>query len=305
MDNPTRGLDAGPVYVIEPKNRYFEAIRSIVAHEIRPGNTVTFAAEVDLTEVDRVRRHASGARKPSYTAFVVKAVALALQEFPYANRRVCRRPWLPFSGHRLQKFRRSDVAVASERDLPGAESVAFIDILRDADRTSLAAITEALHALARCDATNNRQWRDFSSTITRLPLWLAALVIRLPCFFPGLWIKYRGGAALISSPAKYGVDVVMGTWSHPLGVSFGLVKPRPIVRGRDVSVCPTTTLTLNFDRRVMAGAPAARFFKRIVERLEHAESELAPDESRTVAAHPLRAPARENSLAAGALTVKS
>ena len=34
-------------------------------------------------------------------------------------------------------------------------------------------------------------------------------------------------------------------------------------------------LTLNFDRRVMAGAQAGRFFKGIIDVLEHAEVEMA------------------------------
>ena len=86
---------SGAIYELEPKNKYFEAIRAVAEYEIRPGNTVTFLSEVDLTEVERVRAVATGGRRPSYTAFVVKAVALALREFPYANRRVCRRPaWI-------------------------------------------------------------------------------------------------------------------------------------------------------------------------------------------------------------------
>src|SRR5690349_20453422 len=110
-----------PDYEIEPKNKFFEAIRSVAEYEIRPGNTVSFAAEVDLTEVENVRvaAAASGGRTQSYTSFVVKSVALALKEFPYANRRVQRR-WFPLAGARLQKFHRADVAVAVERDFPGS-----------------------------------------------------------------------------------------------------------------------------------------------------------------------------------------
>ncbi len=51
--------------------------------------------------------------------------------------------------------------------------------------------------------------------------------------------------------------------------SFGLAKPRPVVRDGSVVVRPTFTLTLNLDRRLMAGAQAARFFERIVELLEN------------------------------------
>jgi pyruvate/2-oxoglutarate dehydrogenase complex dihydrolipoamide acyltransferase (E2) component len=286
-------------YAIEPRNKFSEATRAIVEYEIRPGNTVSFAAEVDLTEVERLRGAAEG-RKPSYTAFVVKALALALRDFPYANRRVWRRPWL-LPGARLQKFHRVDVAVAVERDFPGSEATAFIDVVRDADRARLADMTEALRALATADVTTNKQWREFSGVITRLPQWLSTFLIRLPCFAPSLWVKWRGGAALVSSPAKYGVDVVVGTWSHPVGVSFGLVKPRPVVRDGAIVPCTTFTLTLNFDRRVMAGAQAARFFRRMVERLERAETEMAPYLGRAATPHsgaqevgaPARAPAQE------------
>jgi pyruvate/2-oxoglutarate dehydrogenase complex dihydrolipoamide acyltransferase (E2) component len=266
-------------FEIEPRNKFAEATRAIVEYEIRPGNTVSFAAEIDLTEVERLRASAGArpgaGRKPSYTAFVVKALALALRDVPYANRRVCRRAWWPF-GARLQRFHHCDVAVAVERDFPGSEATAFIDTVRDADAASLAEITDALHALAESDVTTNKQWREFSGVITRLPLWLSTFLIRLPCFVPSLWVKWRGAAALVSSPAKYGVDAVVGTWSHPVGVSFGLVKPRPVVVDGQVVARTTFTLTLNFDRRVMAGAQAARFFRRIVERLERAETELAP-----------------------------
>jgi hypothetical protein len=276
MNNPTPQLSGDAGFVVEAKNKFFEATRAIVEYEIRPGNTVSFVSEVDLTEVEQVRARASRGNKPSYTAFVVKAVALALRDFPYANRRVVRSLWPPLLGVRLQRFQKQDVAVACERDFPGSESTAFIDIVKDADQLSLHEITDTLFALSQCDASNNKQWREFSTLITRLPCWLSAQLIRLPCFVPKLWVKYRGGAVLISSPAKYGVDAVVGTWSHPLGVSFGLVKPRPVVREGAVVARTTFALTLNFDRRVMAGAQAARFFRRITDVLERAETEMAP-----------------------------
>jgi pyruvate/2-oxoglutarate dehydrogenase complex dihydrolipoamide acyltransferase (E2) component len=279
VDSPADPPRSAAAYTIEPRNRFFEANRSAVEHEIRPGNTVTFLGEVDLTEVERVRSAAPAGRRPSYTAFVARAVALALRDYPYANRRVCGRAWLPLARPRLQAFTRLDVAVAVEREVPGSEATAFLDVLRDADRRSLADLTAHLQTLATCDLTNNAQWRSFHAVITRCPAPLAARLIRLPLYLPGLWPKYRGGAVLISSPAKYGVDAVLGAWMYPLGVSFGLAKPRPVVCDGQVVARPTFTLSFNFDRRVMAGAPAARVFRRIVERLERAETALAGDEA--------------------------
>lgn len=237
---------------------------------------MTFLGEVDLTEVEAIRSRSENVTRPSYTAMVVKAVALALREFPYANRRVVRNWWIPFSAVRMQEFTTCDMAVACERNIKGVEVATFTDILRDADSLSLSEITGWLRALSQCDASNNRQWRTFNTIIERLPRLLSAILVRMPTLFHRLWEKYRGGSAWVSSPAKYGVDAVIGTWPSPLGVSFGLVKQRPVVRDGKVVACPTFLLTLNWDRRVMAGAQAARFFRRIVEILEQAQTEMAP-----------------------------
>jgi 2-oxoacid dehydrogenases acyltransferase (catalytic domain) len=148
-------------------------------------------------------------------------------------------------------------------------------VLRNADEGSLDEIGEWLHRLGTSDTSTNEQWRTLSTLVRRFPASLASFLIRLPCWFPGLWVKYRGAAVLVSSPAKYGVDSVIAEWAWPIGVSFGLVKPRPVVRDGQIVACPVSNLVMNFDRRVMAGAQAARFFKRIVDLLEHAQVELA------------------------------
>ena len=257
-----------------PKNKFFQTNGLIVEHEIRTGRTFTFVSEVDLTSIERLRA-SYPARKPSYTAFVAKAVALALLEHPVANRRVVRWPLLPFFGKRLQQFHQCDIAVAMERSIPDAEGVALVDVLRSADELTLGEITDWLRQLAKSDPSSNPQMRDFDRIVSLLPSWLAALVIRIPALVPRLWTRHRGGAVLISSPAKYGVDGAIGTWPWPVGVSFGLVKKRPIVKGDEIVAAPTFNLSLNFDRRIMAGGPAARFFHAIVERLESAEEYLA------------------------------
>ena len=47
----------GPAdYEIEAKNPFFRVNRSIVESEIRPGNTVSFLKELDLTEIERIRQ---------------------------------------------------------------------------------------------------------------------------------------------------------------------------------------------------------------------------------------------------------
>lgn len=259
----------------EKGNRFFLAVANICRREMRPQNTITFCSEVDLSAVERLRERA--ALKPSYTAFVVKAMALALKEFPFANRRVFPSFW----GRRSVRFQASDIAVAIERDVPDAPMMAYLEVIRDADQLSLSEITEVLRAFSTANVETSSQWAAFFEGIQRFPSGLVNLILWFHCALPKQWVRFRGGACIVSSPAKYGVDQVAGVWSHPLGVSFGKVRwASRVVDGQCVAR-KVFTFTLNWDRRLMAGAQAGRFFKRITDLIENAPAmELSsPNES--------------------------
>ncbi len=88
---------------------------------------------------------------------------------------------------------------------------------------------------------------------------------------------------MISSPSKYGVDMMFGTWPWPIGFSFGLVKDRVVAIDGRPAVRPTMSVTLSFDRRLMGGAPAARFFRAVCDKLENPELLMDPVEARPAA----------------------
>lgn len=263
-------------YTVNKPHKFFTFSANIVEQEINPGVTVTFSSEVDLTQVDELRAKCSKELKPSYTAFVAKAMAIALQEYPYANRRIIRRPLFPLWGTRMQQFTTCDIAVACERNLEGIEVATFIDILRNAEELDLVQITKWLQNLAMAEEGTNQQWKSYKNAIFSMPVWLSSLIIsRLPVGSARFWSKWRGGATIISSPARYGVDSLSGSWTHPLGVTFGKVRKKPLVHDGQVVIGTSFVFALNFDRRVMAGAQAARFFHRIVSILENASVELS------------------------------
>jgi pyruvate/2-oxoglutarate dehydrogenase complex dihydrolipoamide acyltransferase (E2) component len=252
---------------IAPKNRYVAANRAIVEAEIRPGISVNVLNEIDMTRVQALRSMYSSESRPPYTAFVVKALARAMEEFPYANRRIYTTPLRLLLGTRFQQFETVDVGVAVERDLPGDAPLAFVDIIRNCNTASIEEITAFLMNLRAADRDNNDQWRKFSTAIESLPTWLAKTMIGLPFSSGTLWRRFRGGPALVSSPTKYGIDMLATTWSWPLGVSYGLIKDRPYVVDGALTVRPTCFVTMNFDRRVMSGGQAGRFFARLCELL--------------------------------------
>jgi hypothetical protein len=255
--------------------RYFWILGAL-NDENAANQKVALLREVDMSSALRLRSNLEPATgvKPSYTALIAKAAALALRIHPHANR-------IPIGlfKKRIVQLQDVDVSIAVERDEPGAEQLAFAATLRHTDRAALTVITEDLRALAEARPDTNQRLRQFQWILDHIPPWLAAVVLQAPLYSTSLWVQHRSGAVLVSSPAKYGADAVIGTWAWPLGISFGLVKDRPIAVGGRVEVRPTTTLTLSFDRRMMAGAPAARFFETLCHLVEHAEEELAASEN--------------------------
>lgn len=229
-------------------------------------NKVAMLSEVDMTECIRLRNElgAEHGEKPSYTAFVVRAVARALQSHPYANRSTIELPFFK----RLVQHEDVRITVAVERDSPGLEQATYAGTIRDADKLDLIALTRELRRLAAAEGEHGERWQLFHRIVTTLPAFLARWVLLTPHLWPSLWRKHRGGPVMVSSPSKYGVDMLVGNWPWPIGISFGLVKERPVVVEGKLAVRATMMLIMSFDRRIMAGGPAARFFAAAAKSLQ-------------------------------------
>jgi pyruvate/2-oxoglutarate dehydrogenase complex dihydrolipoamide acyltransferase (E2) component len=255
------------VYSPLPTSPFFR-IADGLNRENKGDNKVAMLSEVDMSSANNLReqvRDATGV-KPSYTALVAKAVALAYRRHPHANR-------IPvgFFRQRIVQLHTVDVSVAVERDLPGVEQAVFVGTIRNTDTKDLATITRELIELRDATPETNTRWRTFKWIVEKLPSRLALWLTSLPRWWPSMWVEHRGGASLISSPAKYGVDMMIAAWPWPMGFSFGLVKDRPIAINGVVVIRPTMFFTMSFDRRMMGGAPAARFFATVCEYLQNAD----------------------------------
>lgn len=269
MENDT--IQRTTSYRVLPANRIAKAFWTLNT-EMQPANKVTFIREIDATGLDKLRislQKKTGI-KPSYTALIIKAATIVLLEFPYANRAIL---GLPFC-KRVVQFNDVAITVAIERDVPGAEAVVLADTISGTRDKSLEMITRELQEFANATLETNPRWRLFYSLLSRLPVWMSRWVIGVPRFSARLWAQHRGGACFVNSPAKYGIDFVVADMIWPLTVMFGWVKERPLVYEGEVVARKTMPLSIIFDRRIMAGAPAARFFSRLAELLEEADQEL-------------------------------
>lgn len=246
------------------------ALYSFLNKENQPAFKAVAVREIDITKIEEIRsRTLGGEKRPTYTSFVAKAAARALIEIPEANR-VAMRFLL---SHRLIQLERAHVSIAVERDDADRNlNAAFIYTIYDTASKSLLEISNEINGLATAalDSDDGRleRWRRIKRGVSLVPLWLIKLAVFFHRHIPSLYIQNRGGALLISSPSKYGVDFIVAHWPYPIGLSFGFVKSRPWVDGDRIVIRKTMTITMAFDRRILPGGPASRFMNRVCEILE-------------------------------------
>lgn len=257
-------------YTLLDRNHFLSTHVGLVK-EWRQQDVVLFSQLVDFTSVEFERRRwaEQGLQKPTYTAFIVDAIARALRDHPKLNRIV----YHGLAGYRWAQFEHIDVAVASELVEDGVD-MAYLSILRDADRLGLDGIVQALQRLATAPAEDPQLKR-----LRRFPPALTVALARATGLHPKMWTRFRGGSCAVTSPAKYGTEMIAAKTSWPVQFAFGKVAERPMVAGGQCVPRRSAYLSMAWHRELTTGAVAARFFEQIVCDLQRAgtkpESESA------------------------------
>jgi len=198
---------------------------------------LTITMEVDVTEAGRMCQELSerwqagpdGGVSVTYTHAIVKAAALALAEHPRLN------STLEGDVIRLPDEVNVGVAVALDEGL-------IVPVVREADRKSLRQIAVEARELSE-------KARQGTLTVDEV----------------------TGGTFTVTTLGMYDVDVFTPIVNPPqcaiLGV--GRVKEVPAFEGDRVVRRSVLNLSLSFDHRVVDGAPAAEFLRRVKYYLEH------------------------------------
>ncbi|HEY8292416.1 MAG TPA: dihydrolipoamide acetyltransferase family protein [Thermomicrobiales bacterium] len=204
------------------------------AHTVAP---VTLTTEADATALVRLRAEIADALAggdapvPSYNDLFARLVAVALREFPDLNAS------LTDGGIVRHDAVHIGIAVDTERGL-------LVPVIRDAHAKSIQTIAaESAQLIGQARA--GKAARD-------------ALL---------------GGTFTITNLGMYGIDAFTPIINLPecaiLGI--GRIVARPVVvdeEAETVAVRKMIALSLTFDHRVVDGAPAARFLKRVTQFVE-------------------------------------
>jgi 2-oxoglutarate dehydrogenase E2 component (dihydrolipoamide succinyltransferase) len=194
---------------------------------------------VDFGRVDEIRRahrasYEADGLKLTYTAFIAKAVADSLRDFPIVNASV--------DGDAIV-YRRDinlGIAVALEQGL-------IVPVIRAADHCDLRTLCRTIQDLAQRARTKQLKTEEVQGgtfTITN----------------PGMF-GARSGLAIISQP-----QVAI--------LAIGSIDKRVVVVDDMIAIRPTGEFTLGFDHRLIDGADGARFLAAVKRRLEHFDEAL-------------------------------
>lgn len=188
---------------------------------------VAQSIEVDVTAVEALR----AASKISLTAFILRAVALALRDYPRFNARMLEKEI------ELMPDINLGLAVSLDEGL-------MVPVLRNADRKSVAELAEesrTMAAGARAGTLGAGSYQRGTFTVTNLG------TTGIDSFTP-----------IINAP-----QVAI------LGVTR--VARKPVARGDRIVIAPMLGLHLVFDHRAVDGYPAALFLTELKRRLESTE----------------------------------
>lgn len=196
---------------------------------------VTHCDEVDVTDLEQFRKEQSAifadkGAKLTLTAFVVKAVAGALRQFPQFNSSFDE----PTGTMIFKEYVHVGIAVDSPKGL-------MVPVLRDTDRKGLMTISKELKELAD-------KARDFKLDIADM----------------------RGGTFTVTNVGALGGTMATPiiNWPEVAILGMGKLEWKPVVRNGQVVPRKVLPLFLSFDHRVIDGADGARFIRAVMGFLE-------------------------------------
>lgn len=216
----------------------FQGIRQRIANKMSKSKLtiphVTVFEEVDLTKLSILRKELKEKEEPvpSITAFLIKALILALKDYPMFNAE------LDEGNEKIILKKEYHIGLATD-----TRDGVLVPVLTDAHKKSIQTMDRELKALtkrAQQGKLNPAQLRGSTFTVSNVgPL----------------------GGGLYATPIINYPETAL--------IAFHQMKKRPVVNEQDdIVIREIMTLSFVFDHRVADGASAIRFLKRFSSLIE-------------------------------------
>ncbi|MFA7711627.1 MAG: 2-oxo acid dehydrogenase subunit E2 [Candidatus Neomarinimicrobiota bacterium] len=242
----------------------FSRLRRLASDVVRlsySNHVMRALIDIDVTDVRKRLKAMKENKKTaaSFTAFLLTAIARAVNDNKIIQ---AQRDW------RGRMIIYHDVDIITYIELgDDEEKFPYGLIIRGAQDKSLVEINQEIENFRANPAP---AWEK--KTVERfifVPGLLRRLILRIVYHSPRLTKKYRGTVG-VTSVGMFGVGTGwgLGVPSHTLGIAIGNISRRLTLENDKVVSREFLNLTVDFDHRIVDGAPAARFVNRLRKNIE-------------------------------------
>lgn len=227
--------------------------------------------EMDMSWAEHLRAELNKlGQKVTITSIILKAIAVAQLKHP-----VSRSTILPFG--RTAILDEVVAGFTAEKYIEG-EPVVYFGAIKEPHVKTIGQIARELKEYVEQDVTQIPQL-EVEHRFAKMPWLIRRFILWLGANFPKVRLRYMGATFGLSSLGKYSIRMIIPPCVCTSTFGIGSVEKRPVVRGGEVVVRPMLSITLNFDHRLIDGAPAARFLNDVRLLLEGGLNEyLHPSE---------------------------
>jgi 2-oxoacid dehydrogenases acyltransferase (catalytic domain) len=217
-------------------------------------------AEIDMTWAENMRLNLSmqGIRT-TVTALLLKAIGIAQRKHPESRSVLL--PW-----GQTMVLNRIVAGFTVEKSVDGEPAV-YLGVIEDPDSKSLAEISAELQAYAELDIADVPQLA-MEERFNHMPWLLRRFILLMGLAVPWIRFRYMPASFGVTSLGKYGIKGVIPPSVGASTFGVGNVEPQAVVRNGQIEIHPMMNLILNFDHRLIDGAPATRFLSDIQNLME-------------------------------------
>lgn len=240
-------------------------------NQVGRGSIPTYMTmDIDMTWAEDLRVQLSRlGHKTTVTAILLKAIAIAQRNHPDTRTAVL--PW-----GKTVTFNEIVAGFTVERFV-GTQPALFFGAIQQADTKSVEEIALELREHAEKDFADVWQLR-VQDKFTHLPRFIRNVILWVGLRFPAIRLACMNATFGVSSLGKFGVKILVPPCVTTSTFGVGAVEQRPVVVDGTIQIRRMMTLTLNFDHRLIDGAPAARFLSDIKSLLEGGLEKYLSDE---------------------------
>jgi hypothetical protein len=221
--------------------------------------------DIDMSWAEDLRlRLAQQGQRVTVTALLIKAIAVAQMKHP--DTRTAMLPW-----GRIATLNEIVASFTVERMVEG-QPVVYFGAIKAPHLKSIFEIARELKENGARDMNEIHQL-DLEHRFSKFPWLLRRLILWAGLQHPALRMMVLGATFGVTSLGKYAIRLVLPPCVCATTFGVGNVEDRPVVRGGEIVIRPMMSIALNFDHRLIDGAPAARFLTDLRLLLEGALQE--------------------------------